>query len=75
MCYYLVQILTLPIALAKLYSTNLHNEVKSLTKNLCESQSYDTNDISNKNQIKKAIKEIAIVTLMMYVSIKLQKSL
>jgi len=36
----------------------LNNDVKSLTKSLCESQSNNTNDMINKNQIKTALNKI-----------------
>lgn len=33
--------------------TNLDNDIKSLTKSLCDTQSNSTNDIINKNNNKK----------------------
>jgi len=39
--------------MVKTIFNNLNNEVKSLIKSLCESQSNNTDDIINKNKIKK----------------------
>ena len=47
--------------MGKTIFNNLNDEVKSLIKSLCESQSNNTNDTINiiyKNQIKKAINKI-----------------
>lgn len=47
-----------PNHMGKTIFNNLNNDVKSLIKNLCESQSINTNDINNKNRIKKEINKI-----------------
>jgi len=44
-----------PNHMEKTIFNNLNNEVKSLIKSLCESQSNNTNVIINKNKIKNAM--------------------